>query len=146
MPIIDIADSKQQEIQEEAVYAPPSRKDRLFSFLTTRLLFVLLLLANFAWAIWGIGRFICYTFLLVLSAFRSKNLQKRWHKSYVALKRSAVCGISLVLAIFNPSLGIMVACTYFLMYDPSAIQEVVPRSLREQFKEFSSSQASTKDC
>jgi len=30
----------------------------------------------------------------------------------------------------------MIACTYFMMYDKKGIQEVVPRSLQEQFQEF----------
>jgi hypothetical protein len=30
----------------------------------------------------------------------------------------------------------MIACTYFVMYDKEGIEEVVPASLQEQFKEF----------
>ena len=57
-------------------------------------------------------------------------------KSWISLKRSFICGIALVLALLSPALGIMIACTYFLMYDKSGVEEVVPSALREQFKDL----------
>ena len=56
--------------------------------------------------------------------------------AWVSLRRSLVCGVSLFIALFSPAFGIMIACTYFLMYDKSGIEEVVPSSLQSQFKEF----------
>jgi len=55
---------------------------------------------------------------------------------WLNLKRAGICGVALVIALFSPSLGIMIACTYFLMYDKAGIQEVVPTSLQDQFKDF----------
>ena len=57
-------------------------------------------------------------------------------KYWISLRRSLVCGVSLLITLFSPAFGIMVACTYFLMYDKSGIEEVVPVSLQSQFKEF----------
>ena len=57
-------------------------------------------------------------------------------KQWIALRRAAVCGVALTVTLFSPALGIMIACTYFLMYDKTGIQEVVPTSLQQQFEEF----------
>ena len=52
------------------------------------------------------------------------------------MRRALVCGLSLLIAICSPAFGIMVACTYFLMYDKEGIEEVVPASLQDQFTSF----------
>ncbi len=42
----------------------------------------------------------------------------------LTIKRALVCGISLFIALFNPAFGIMIACTYFLMYDKWYLRQV----------------------
>ena len=128
MPIYEIFASKEQEPVEPA---PEPGKDRFFSSLTARVLFFLLLLGDIAWAIWTLLKI---TTLLLFCFFASSR--KKLGKAWLALKRACVCGVSLVIALFSPALGIMVACTYFLMYDKSGIHEVVPKSLQDQFQDF----------
>jgi hypothetical protein len=72
----------------------------------------------------------------MLTAGRVGYFNSLGGKAWVSLRRSLVCGVSLFIALFNPAFGIMIACTYFLMYDKSGIEEVVPSSLQSQFKEF----------
>lgn len=130
MPIIDISDVKENEVPEVAL---ETSKDRFFSSMTARVLFFLLLIGDLAWAAWTLCKMaVCVPlFLITFGKFKSQ-VQKGW----ISMKRAGVCGISLVIALFSPALGIMVACTYFLMYDKSGIQDVVPRSLQDQFQEF----------
>ena len=136
MPIYDIFETK-EPLQREASEPLPkttSKKDRFFSSLTARVLFFILLLGDILWATYSLIFFALGGILALLtrSTFFSHVAKKQW----IALKRSSVCGVSLMIALFSPTLGIMVACTYFLMYDKSGIQEVVPASLQEQFQEF----------
>ena len=130
MPIIDISDVKETE---ESVAPIETSRDRFFSSMTARVLFFLLLIGDIAWATWNISKMAVFIplYLVTIGRFK-KQLQKCW----LGLKRAGVCGISLMIALFSPALGIMVACTYFLMYDKSRIQDVVPRSLQDQFQEF----------
>lgn len=129
MPIYEIFAPKEPE---QVVETPPeSRRDRFFSSLTARTLFFLLLLGDLAWIVWTLLKVSVLLPLCFLASSR-RALGKAW----IALKRAGVCGISLIVALFSPALGIMVACTYFLMYDKSGIHEVVPRSLQDQFQEF----------
>ncbi len=130
MPIIDISDVKETE---EGSISSETPKDRFFSSMTARILFFVLLIGDLAWAAWTLCKMALFISLFLVTFGKSKSqLQKSW----LALKRAGVCGISLVIALFSPALGIMVACTYFLMYDKSGIQEVVPRSMQDQFQEF----------
>jgi hypothetical protein len=57
-------------------------------------------------------------------------------KSWLSIKRAFICSVALFLGCLSPSLGIMIACAYFLMFDKSGVEEVVPASLREQFKDL----------
>jgi hypothetical protein len=130
MPIIDISEVKQTETVQETV----TSKDRFFSSMTARILFFVLLLGDIAWAVWTLVKMALFLpiFLLTLGRNAKVGIKKCW----ISLKRAGVCGISLVIALFSPALGIMVACTYFLMYDKSGIEDVVPRSLQDQFQDF----------
>jgi hypothetical protein len=136
MPIYDIFETKDPFQREEPKVAakPISKKDRFFSSFTARLLFFVLLLGDICWAIYALTLCLLSSLLAFVtrSAFFSHMARKQW----MALKRSSICGISLLIALFSPALGIMIACTYFLMYDKMGIQEVVPASLQEQFQEF----------
>jgi hypothetical protein len=130
MPIYEIFAPKEPEQAAEVPLVEPM-KDRFFSSLTTRTLFFLLLIGDIVWTAWAVAK-ICV--LLPLCFFPSNR--KRLGKAWISLKRACVCGISLTVALFSPALGIMVACTYFLMYDKSGIHEVIPHSLQDQFQEF----------
>ncbi len=109
-------------------------RGRFFSSLAARLFFFLLLLADLFWALYALGRLLCGV-LLQFVLGKERFARFRDH-AWLSLRRSLVCGISLFVALFSPSFGIMIACTYFLMYDKSAIEEVVPSSLQSQFKDF----------
>src|SRR3569832_2134250 len=120
MPIIDISDVKENETTESVT---ETSKDRFFSSMTARVLFLLLFIGDLAWAAWTLCKMAVYLPLFLITFGRFKGqLQKGW----LAMKRAGVCGISLIIALFSPALGIMVACTYFLMYDKSGIHDVVP--------------------
>jgi hypothetical protein len=132
MPIIDISEVK------EAADAGPAleSRDRFFSSMTARILFFLLLVGDVAWAAWILTKMALFIPLFVVTLGKSERIKQALCRGFTAIKRAGVCGISLVIALFSPALGIMVACTYFLMYDKSGIQEVVPRSLQDQFQDF----------
>ena len=120
-----------EELQPQA-----SSRGRFFSSLAARLFFLLLLIADLLWT--------CYAFTLLsisliglaLSCGKARYFYGLKEHAWVSLRRSLVCGVSLFLALFSPAFGIMIACTYFLMYDKSGIEEVVPSSLQSQFKDF----------
>jgi hypothetical protein len=135
MAIYDIFD-KNETPDEVAGKRPFTTKDRLFSSLTTRILFLLLFFADIAWAGYAVVLY-CLGIALTFATLFQWRLPKRIvRKQWMNLKRSGVCGVSLFVSLFSPALGIMIACTYFLMYDKDGIQEVVPTSLQEQFQEF----------
>jgi len=132
MPIIDISEVKEPEA--EIVVTGP--KDRFFSSMTARVLFFLLLVGDVAWFLWTCTKLAIVIPLFFLTVGRSRRLKISLKSGWISLKRAGVCGLSLFLALFSPALGIMVACTYFLMYDKAGIQDVVPRSLQDQFQDF----------
>ena len=139
MPIYDIFASKEPESFEEVAPELPvseRTRDRFFSSMTTRILFVLLLIGDVAWTLWSLLKLSLLVPLFFLTFGKSVRVKEMLRKTWISLKRAGVCGISLVVALFSPALGIMVACTYFLMYDKAGIHEVVPRSLQDQFQEF----------
>lgn len=132
MAIYDISEVK----ETEASASEPAPKDRFFSSMTARILFFLLLIGDLGWMCWSLAKMVVFVPLLILTFGKSIAVKNVVQKGWVSLKRAGVCGLSLVIALFSPALGIMVACTYFLMYDKSGIQDVVPRSLQDQFQEF----------
>lgn len=126
---------KQEKVQDKAAFtetfdvhvkeAPP--KGRFFSTLVTRFCFFFLLVADLAWGVYGF-----LTLLFGLITFSKKTIAK----GYLNFRRSLVCGLSLFLGLFSPPFGIMVACTYFLMYDKAGIEEVVPGPFQAQFRDL----------
>lgn len=123
-PVPDYAE--EDSVREEVKIV---EKGRLFSALAARFFFVLLLVADLIWTCYALTRFL---FALLGGPYLKKLRERAW----VSLRRSLVCGVSLFIATFHPAFGIMIACTYFLMYDKTGIEEVVPSSLQSQFKEF----------
>ncbi len=140
MPIYDIFETKpqpsNQEKKTEGDQPILSAKDRFFSSLTARLLFLLLFLADMAWVAYSVVIWLSATLLDFVTFKQTEIFSQVARRQWVAVKRSLICGVSLFVALFSPALGIMIACTYFLMYDKMGIQEVVPSSLQEQFQEF----------
>jgi hypothetical protein len=137
MPIYDIFATKEQEqTAEPETEILSSGKDRFFSSLTARVLFFLLLIGDICWGVYALCLVLITAPLNLLTGGRVHFLHRLINKNWVSLKRSGICGVSLFISLFSPALGIMIACTYFMMYDKKGIQEVVPRSLQDQFQEF----------
>jgi len=113
-----------------------SWKERFFSALAARFFFMLLLIADLLWGAYSIVLFAITSILYCGSIWQIKFLRQSLQKTWLNIKRSIVCGISLSVAIFSPALGIMFSCMYFLMYDRSGVEEIVPVSLQDQFREF----------
>lgn len=120
------------ELDEEAKKETASG---VFSSLAARIFFALLLVADLLWGIYALCLLVLTSALSLLSGFKIRRLQQ---KAFLRFKRSLVCALALFIAIFSPALGVMFACTYFLMYDKDGIDEIVPSVLRDQFKEFTS--------
>ena len=148
MAIYDLSDMKQNPYQQELPLEYPeskgnpeqgdaiSSKVSFFSSFAARLFFFILLIADIAWGVYSLALCLFSLVLNSLTFFQLSKLKKMGRSQFSSLKRSAICGISLLIAIFSPSLGIMIASTYFIMYDKAGIDEVVPSSLQAQFREF----------
>lgn len=139
MPIIDI--SQEGTVQRGTVtmhqeHQKNSSWEGFFSSLCARLFFVLLLGFDLLWFSYNVCKIaVCLLFHLCFLG-HSTILQKKLSKGWISLKRAVICALALFVALFSPAFGIMIGCTYFLMYDKKGIEEVVPASLREQFKEL----------
>jgi hypothetical protein len=111
----------------DAPQAQEEEKSSLFSTIVTRFFFLLLLVADLLWLAYS-----CLILVVLLPfALKKRGICK---KAQLSLQRSSACGISLFVGLFSPPFGIMVACTYFLMYDKAGMEEVVPAPLQAQFK------------
>jgi hypothetical protein len=135
MPIFDIYETKEASAETSPV-PDLSKKDRFFSALTARVLFLVLLASDLAWMVYSLALVFIYAGLNLITFDTMPKLSSGAHKHWISFKRSFVCAIALAIAIFSPPLGIMIACTYFLMYDKGGIEEVVPTPLQEQFQQF----------
>ena len=113
-----------------------SIRDQIFSALAARFFFFLLLLADIIWGAWALTTGLVKLALCICTCFQSTRLIKSLSRSWLSVKRAIVCSIALTIAIFSPALGIMFSCMYFLMYDKNGVDEVVPASLRDQFKDL----------
>jgi hypothetical protein len=121
---------------EQKVRAASISKDRFFSLVCIRIFFALLLLGDI---VWGVYNAIKVTFCLILTTcfFYKKELcEQSLSRAWLGLKRSLVCALALFVSLFSTGFGIMIACTYFVMYDKEGIEEVVPACLQDHFKEF----------
>lgn len=113
-----------------------SLKDRLLSTVFARFFFLVLLIADLLWGVYVVSMLVVSGILYFCSGFKSTFFKTLFAKKFLSLKRFFVCGLSLLVALFSPALGVMFACTYFLMYDKKGIDEIVPGILQSQFKEF----------
>ncbi len=112
------------------------QKQTIISLISTRLIFFFLWIVNLFWLVLALLAVGLFSLLQVMTCFQSKAVQGYFNRSLKQLKRSGVCLIALLIALFNPALGIMFSCLYFMMYDKMGIDEIIPPSLKEQFKEF----------
>lgn len=152
MAIFDIShvdqkeESKEQKLtgeiaQEETTFAsnlqPASKvKDRFLSSFFARLFFLALLCVDVLWLVYSICKIVLFG-VLSLCFFPKKDLWERViSRACLSFRRALVCALALFVALISPGFGIMIACTYFLMYDKQGVEEVVPSSLQEQFQEF----------
>lgn len=127
---------KEKAMKDNYIQNPSSKKDAFLSAFFARMFFLCLLIVDTLWAGYNIALFSIKLALNVLTLFHSKKLKKSLKKSLLALRRSFVCFIALFIAIISPALGIMFSCMYFLMYDKSGVDEIVPASLKGHFKEI----------
>ena len=116
-----------------------SLRDRVLSSLGARFFFFLLLIADLCWGIYILAGLVSLFSLSLMTFFKLNFLTTCLSRFYLSLKRFSVGALALTVALVSPALGIMFACTYFLMYDKEGIDEVVPSFLRDQFKDFFSS-------
>lgn len=133
MAIVDLANSKESELdlQEETL---PSSWESFFSAVCARAFFVLLMVFDLVWFVYLLMKIALYASLRLLFGSAAPSLKKYFSSTWVSLKRSIICALALFVALFSPAFGIMIGCTYFLMYDKKGIEEVVPASLRQQFQ------------
>lgn len=127
--------SAEPEMAEESP-EQTSGRGRFFSSFAARLFFLLLLAADLVWTCYALALLVISLITGALSLGKARYFKTLRDGAWVSLRRSLVCAVSLFIALFNPAFGIMIACTYFLMYDKSGIEEVVPSSLQSQFKDF----------
>ena len=106
----------------------------LFSALAARFFFFLLLIADIVWGVYSIAAFAVKAVLHLMTFCQIRLLETSIARSFLSIKRSVVSAVALLIAIFSPALGIMFSCMYFLMYDKAGVEEVVPASLRDQFR------------
>lgn len=111
-------------------------KSSLFASILSRLFFLALFLIDLGWGTYSLILLILGSVGKCLTLGRVVRFAKWQTKGWVSLKRALVCSLALVAAICNPAFGIMIACTYFLMYDRNGIEEVIPASLQDQFRDF----------
>ena len=148
MPVYNIFEQTEKEDDEELVqkkspfsedlfqHGASFEKGSLFASIAARLFFFMLLIADLAWGVWTLfallGSLCCHLLLGCKCRQVGSFLQRR----YLNLKRSSLCALALLISLFSPALGMMVACSYFLMYDKKGVQEIVPSVLQEQFQEL----------
>lgn len=128
--------------KEEQLFIPEAPKavvedqGSLFSALAARMFFFVLLVADIAWGVYSICALLVKLVLSCLTFHRLEPLKRSMGRTFLSFKRSLVCAIALFVALFSPALGIMFSCMYFLMYDKTGVDEIVPSSLKDQFKDI----------
>ena len=140
VPVIPEVRSKEAPAAEQVAPGesqPQScRRDQIFSAVAARLFFVLLLIGDLLWICFSLIRLCVALAGIACTGGKVPFFKTLGEKAWISSRRSIVCGVCLLLALFSPAFGIMIACTYFLMYDKSGLDEVVPSTLQSQFKEF----------
>ena len=114
----------------------PFQKIGFFRLSVSDFFFLVLLAVDLLWGAYCLCKMI---FCLLLSGcffYKKEVWELSLSKAWISLKRALVCALSLFVSLFSTGFGIMIACTYFVMYDKEGIEEVVPASLQEHFKDF----------
>lgn len=137
MAIYDIFAAEKSRNEKEADAAESAlARGRFFSCLTARLFFLILFVGDLFWAVYSVCVLLISALITMVSFSRLTFFKNLLSKSWVSIKRALVCGLSLLVALFSPAFGIMIACTYFLMYDKAGMEEIVPTSIQSQFNEL----------
>lgn len=123
---------KAKEMEEEG---------NLFATIAARLFFFILLITDLLWGCYTLGLFILALPFHLASGLKFLKLKRFVSRRFLNIKRAAICAVALVVSLFSPALGTMIACSYFLMYDKKGIDEIVPSVLQDQFQEFLNPQA-----
>ena len=132
MAIIDIFNVDEKEVVGEGMRDVTF--STVFSSFCVRVFFFFLFLVDITWFAYQLVKLLLLVGMFLGSLGSLKFLKGRLLRGCLALKRALVCGLACFLSLISPSFGIMIACTYFLMYDKKGIDEVVPSALQEQFK------------
>ncbi|MEM8727220.1 MAG: hypothetical protein AAGE99_00685 [Chlamydiota bacterium] len=111
-------------------------RGRLFATIAARLFFFILLLIASVWGFYTAVLFSLFLPLNLLTGFKVARLKRFLLRRCLNIKRAAVATIALIVALFSPALGTMIACSYFLMYDKKGVEEIVPSILQDQFRHF----------
>ena len=114
----------------------PDEKGHLFGAVAARLFFFILLCTDIVWGVITALFFLLLLSLNLLTGFKIHKLKKYFLRQFLNLKRAGISAIALIVALFSPALGTMIACSYFLMYDRKGVEEFVPSVLQDQFQEF----------
>lgn len=134
MPTIDIFSEEKKE--SEIVVKNTISLRSFFSCLYTRLCILCFLGLDALWLTFLVGKVVLYGVLQIGCLGSSSSLQEGLIKGCTSIRRSLVCGLCLLISFLSPALGIMVGCAYFLMYDKSGVEEIVPSVLKKQFGEL----------
>lgn len=127
---------KTNAIGDEFIPQVDHSKKSFFAALAARFFFFLLLVADVIWGIYSFVMLMVKALFCLVTLCRHQYFLQSLRKTFLSFKRALVCSIALFVALFSPALGIMFSCMYFLMYDKSGVEEIVPTSLRDQFKEL----------
>ena len=120
-----------EDVLEEVRHASEEKIGKhFFSTLVTRFCFLLLFFADSAWLVYNTCLMILFAAAHLLTGRKVAWIGRMLGKFALNFRRSVVCGLSLLIGLFSPPFGIMVACTYFLMYDKAGMEEVVPAPLQ----------------
>lgn len=121
--------------QQRVTIDSPQTKNRFFSAIAARLFFFVLLLFDLLWSAYSFCVSLFFLSLHVGTGLQIGWIGRKLRIYYVNWRRSGVCFLSLIAAIFSPALGMMFGYSYFCMYDREGMS-IVPSILREQFEEF----------
>ena len=137
MAIYQLFDSETEECVEPSRMGEDEQKggkNQFFSTLVTRLCFFLLFVGDLAWLAYNMSLFILGLVFLLFTGGKVNRIVAMVRKRRLNVCRGAVCALALIVGLVSPPFGIMIACTYFLMYDKAGMESVVPASLQAQFK------------
>lgn len=126
----------QVQLERQARDFEKEATSSLFSKVSARLFFLMLLIADVFWGLSALAQIIVGSTLWLITAGKSKKVRQFVVKKAIAIRRAFCCLFALTMALFSPALGTMFACSYFLIFDKKGVEEIVPHVLQDQIKEF----------